>query len=417
MEQKKRSVALTGNIPRHWARYISTQNRWVEYKLEDPPLKSTETTLTESHAWPKKWPAGLDDVGGDFSTIKVSKYYNFTPQNFTSIRTGNFQYLGPAWPVDPRIYLDQPYLYNRVPFTSDSELRTLGSSAIARCIPTNPASDAATFIGELKKGLPQAIGKELFKTKLKDYRKVGSEYLNVEFGWKPLVTDLMSFADAAQNSDRILKQLERDSGRLVRRRYSFPDEITNEFLDEPAVTPWTPVNAGNTGGWQPAVLISGRRTRERMITTKTWFSGAFTYHLNMGTRLRDKMDRISAEARKLYGLQVTPELAWNLAPWSWLADWEGNIGDVLHNLSQFSQDGLVMPYGYIMQHKQVVDDWTLYGGVNTGSTEPPLRLQITYDSKIRRKATPFGFGFNMSTLTGRQSAILGALAISRGPGR
>jgi hypothetical protein len=76
-----------------------------------------------------------------------------------------------------------------------------------------------------------------------------------------------------------------------------------------------------------------------------------------------------------------------------------------------------MPYGYIMQEKRAVVEHTLYGGLQTPTVEAPLRILVTYVSKIRRRATPFGFGFDMKALTGRQSAILGALGISRMPGK
>jgi roadblock/LC7 domain-containing protein len=138
--------------------------------------------------------------------------------------------------------------------------------------------------------------------------------------------------------------------------------------------------------------------------------------VNLGNTLPDRIARNAAEARKLSGLELTPETVWNLAPWSWAVDWEGNIGDVLHNVSRFSQDGLVMRYGYIMQQKTAEIDYTLsFNGRLNRSPKTDLRLKVIAESKIRRRATPFGFGFDMTALTGRQSAILGALGISRGP--
>jgi hypothetical protein len=299
-----------------------------------------------------------------------------------------------------------------VPFSSEATLNAKGTTAISKVIPTNPTADAGTFIGELKAGLPKMVGRELFKTKFKDYRKVGDEYLNVEFGWKPLISDLQDFGKAAVDSDRIIKQLHRDSGRLVRRQYSFPDETSTEFNVWPSGQyPWIPSGTAlSTYLYRP-----GRLERTVTRTTKTWFSGAFTYHLNLGTRIQDKLDRQAAEARKLFGAELTPATVWNLAPWSWIVDWEGNIGDALHNVSRFAQDGLVMPYGYIMQEKRAVVDFVYHGGIETDRYERPLRLQAVYTSKIRRKATPFGFGFDLTALTGRQSAILGALGLSRGP--
>jgi hypothetical protein len=128
------------------------------------------------------------------------------------------------------------------------------------------------------------------------------------------------------------------------------------------------------------------------------------------------MARHAAEARKLYGVELTPATVWNLAPWSWAVDWEGNVGDVLHNVSRFAQDGLVMRYGYIMQSKIATTTYSLaYEGRFKSAPQQDLQLTIISQSKVRRRATPFGFGFDMTALSGRQSAILGALGISRGP--
>jgi hypothetical protein len=260
------------------------------------------------------------------------------------------------------------------------------------------------------------IGRDLLKSKFKDYRKVGGEYLNVEFGWKPLVSDLQKFGKAAIESDKILEQLHRDSGKNVRRKFTFPDEIVNTqsvsanrlaYLGAPGIS--DKVYNSVTGG--PLMIVT-------TVTTKTWFSGCFTYHLNLGNTLRDRMERSAAEARKLFGVELTPETVWNLAPWSWAVDWEGNVGDVLHNVSRFAQDGLVMRYGYIMQQKTAEVSYSLdYSGtIDDGSPRTSgLHMKVIAESKVRRRATPFGFGFDMTALNGRQSAILGALGISRGP--
>jgi hypothetical protein len=357
------------------------------------------------------------DRGGDFSNTKIVSFINYGGM-VDSITANSWRYTGEQFPADPQAYIDSILNYTIKP-ASDATLMALGTKAIAKCIPTNPVVDGATFLGELKAGLPKAIGKELFKTKFKDYRKIGDEYLNVEFGWKPLVSDLQSAVGAVMESDKILKQLHRDSGKNVRRRFEFPEEIVNYENRTSGQYAWIP-----PGGGLDSYLYDGSGTRivNTQVTTKTWFSGCFTYHLNLGTTLQDRIDRNAAEARKLYGLELTPATAWNLAPWSWLADWNGNIGDVLHNVSRFSQDGLVMRYGYIMQEITAKCDISLVGG---GHFKPAnssyaldakkrgLHMTIIGKSKVRRRATPFGFGLDMSALTGRQLAILGALGISR----
>jgi hypothetical protein len=400
----------------HWVNYNFPpgSDPYSGVKTEgDSFLRYIQETVSTKGGSPLR-PGSKTDNGGDFSTQKVLGFHASDSGVYSLPgRTVGKSYVGGEFAVNPNEALNEAF--KLVAPSNDIYLRAKGSTAIARCAPTNPVADAGTFIGELKSGLPKLVGRELFKTKFKDYRKVGGEYLNVEFGWKPLISDLQKFGKAAQDSEKILHQLHRDSGKNVRRRYTFPDE--NSYTTE-TLTRRQSVLTGGANDWVYWRKSSGGTNLvvERSVHTKTWFSGAFTYHLNLGNTLPDKIARHAAEARKLYGVELTPATVWNLAPWSWIVDWEGNIGDVLHNVSRFSQDGLVLRYGYIMQQKTAKVDYTLgSNGRVLGSPDTNLTLSIVAQSKIRRRATPFGFGFDMTALTGRQSAILGALGISRGP--
>jgi hypothetical protein len=129
-----------------------------------------------------------------------------------------------------------------------------------------------------------------------------------------------------------------------------------------------------------------------------WFSGAFTHYYSR-TPKEKAFFRSIQSARDVYGLDLSLEVVWNLLPYSWLADWQGNIGDVFHNLSRFSQDGLTMKYGYIMRTAYVKHIYT-YG---------PSTFTLISSVKQRRKASPFGFGVALNTLSDRQWAILAAL--------
>jgi len=128
------------------------------------------------------------------------------------------------------------------------------------------------------------------------------------------------------------------------------------------------------------------------------------------------VDRL-AVARKLLGADVDPEVLWDLAPWSWAVDWFSSVGDVIHNLSAYSSDGLVLRYGYIMEHSIVRDTYTYSGDLGLiprcNFTGRPADLVVTSEKKLRRRSSPFGFGLAMSELTTRQKAILAALGLSR----
>ena len=124
------------------------------------------------------------------------------------------------------------------------------------------------------------------------------------------------------------------------------------------------------------------------------------------------MIRAATRASVLLGIELTPEVLWNLTPWSWAADWFANMGDVLSNVSDFANDGLVMHYGYMMETSHVTHTYDLHGhGLN--GVESPLTLTFENIQKQRIKASPFGFGLTWESFTPRQLAILAALGISR----
>jgi hypothetical protein len=282
--------------------------------------------------------------------------------------------------------------------TSNSVLDAAGTTAIARCEPTNPAFSAATFIGEAREGAPSLVGVQTWRNKTALARSAGGEYLNVEFGWKPLVSDLQKFARAVDDSHLILSAYHEGSGKKIRTGYSFGT----------SGTPRTYTTAGNgiiTTLAQSYLSAPGSIVDN--VTTERWFEGAFRYYLPVPKTQLDRFSAWASDARHLYGLEITPEVVWNISPWTWAADWFANTGDVLHNISAFGRDGLVMQYGYIMEKqthvRQIICE--RYGRTCI-ITRTRRRLK-------RRPATPFGFGFNMSALTSRQTAILVALGLSR----
>jgi hypothetical protein len=288
----------------------------------------------------------------------------------------------------------------------------LGTTAIARTIPTNPIASASVFLGELaREGLP-IPGKQFLENP--GAHGLAGEYLNYEFGLKPVISDLKKFREAYLSANKRIDQLKRDSGRLVRRRYSFPEERTVETTHGLPATGSPTFNSGASGLYSS---ISGKLSRTRVTTTRFWFSGAYTYVYPDGDQALGRMKQREQELNVLFGSRVTPATLWNLAPWSWLVDWKSNAGEVVHNLSAFANDGLVLRWGYMMCHMTIKDTYLLDGIVLRDGSGGPLSQTFVTDVKKRVKATPYGFGLDPGAFTTRQWAILGALGISRAPGQ
>jgi len=299
-----------------------------------------------------------------------------------------------------------------------------GAIAISRSIPTNPVAGVSVALGELREGAPKFITQGTLKELVRDYRKLGDNYLNVEFGWKPFLSDLFKFTSAMKESNKSIQQLYRDSGtdKSVRRKYHFPTETSkspistrgsgqiNPFMcDGGQLDAWMVDNQGQPWGheWSHTTEI------------KTWFSGAFSYVMPPPpTNLLGRLRTIDAEANKLYGTRITPDTLWNLAPWSWAADWFGNTGDIMSNVSAFSNDSLVLKYGYVMRQMEDFNQCSNQCRINTpngGHLMMDAVEQFGSRTKVRLQATPWGFGIEIGSLNPKQIAISAALGISRSP--
>jgi len=114
------------------------------------------------------------------------------------------------------------------------------------------------------------------------------------------------------------------------------------------------------------------------------------------------------------GVKLTPEVLWNLAPWSWLADWFANIGDIIAINTALGSDNLVLRYGYFMRHTTRTLNAD-HSGVNFTKFHPgPVTFQAKLEEKQRVRSTPYGFGLNTDSFTTQQWAILAALGLTKG---
>lgn len=294
----------------------------------------------------------------------------------------------------------QPNLLESVAMPSE-QLKSLGATAIKRTSPNDPSVSLAQTLGELREGLPSLLGTNLRK----GVRGTGGEYLNFKFGVQPLASDIRAYQEAGAKADKILRQWRRDSGRQIRRRYSFPSETGIEVIEDKSS-----VNPHGTS-MHANLVQPGHRKIVRKYRRAVSFSGTFVYSApQYATNLANRM----AEFNRIYGLEVSPATFWELMPWSWFVDWHSNIGDVVDNLTMFSRDNLVLVYGYVMCHTTVTDVHVWRGNLRVGNSWVPHELKsiVKYDVKQRLAAQPFGVGFSGLDYTLSQLAILAALGIS-----
>ena len=293
-----------------------------------------------------------------------------------------------------------------------SYLDPLGATAIHIVDPTNPNAQFGIALGELlvDRYIPiPAI--QSWRRRTEVAKAAGSEYLNAVFGWLPLTRDMKNTAQSIKDGNKIMENYQAASGTLVHREFSF-DDIVSESSS--IINPSTRCQYSGTGGGSFAGLNSGGfpLTAKVSNTTKRWFSGSFTYTSGSNSDLQ-KCLGIGAQADKLFGISLTPDIVWELTPWSWAIDWFSNTGDVISNASSFGLAGLVMKYGYMMEETTSVITYSMPATGISGVTGAPPSCKWEITTKRRRPANPFGFGIGWEDLSPTQLAITAALGITR----
>lgn len=350
------------------------------------------------------------DTGHTFQTTQKYIEGLTQPHIFGSSSGGAISYEGPLVPRS--LSSGNAAWWDVGAFTSGR----YGPSAIAATAPVNPTSTFGTgFYDSIIGGWPHLIGEQLAK-QASILRKAGKEFLNLEFGWSPFVSDLRSSLGSALAVSNLLQQYQRDSGRVVRRYFRFPVEHT---VLEDKTSPTGGVlqpSAISGANWFSMLNVGAATTRDVVFQERQiWFKGAYSYFLDAGSDPISRVGQYVDQAQHLLGLEWTPELLWQVSPWSWLVDWHTQIGNSIKNASLFATDGLVIRWGYLMCHTILKHNITVNGLTFSGRPIASTAVTFVTEDKQRVKASPYGFGVDSSGFSNFQWSILAALGLTKAP--
>lgn len=349
----------------------------------------------------------------------------FSNAYHTSRIRRDLTYEGPFFPV-PRFRGPYPDV---ILSPTTAKINGDGRKLINSTIPTAPEVSLATMLGELKEKLPSLAGQTIARKGARP-SSAGGEYLNVEFGWKPLIGDIEQLAKNVADVSKIISQFRRDSGKPIRRRAHLDQTVERSIVAaEALVLPMPRMNATDVSGF---FFGTGPSTVYDVFdehVNDVWFSGAYSYHLSEAHDFLGKVGEYEQLANQLLGTRITPETIWELTPWSWLLDWFGDFGTFVSNVSLLSGDSTVLRYGYVM-HKTVSTRHRNVSGLLSNAYGQPIvdrfgqhattpssisaRWEVT--TKQRTRATPYGFGLNIAEFTPRKWAILAALGLTKSDG-
>lgn len=380
-------------------------------KLPNAPntiaAKGKQLTCSFRH---RKFPDGDYHSGGPFYTARNAPR---TPTRDVKVQTGVSKpkrVSGPA--VQP---LNFGNGYTLVPSVAesnnDAHLDKYGAEAISIVDPLNPNAQLGVALGEFivdkRISLPLV---QSWRRRTEVAKAAGSEFLAAQFGWLPLIDEIKNTLQSVKDGHAILENYRSQDGHEVHREFEF-EPIEEDTLLSKGEQRCHFCNE-NVAGFNAPKVVQTLRTVKK---TRRWFSGTFVHYPNkaydglLGKRLAQK----GGEIDKLFGLTLTPDVLWELAPWSWAIDWFSNAGNVLSNFTSFELHGLVMKYGFIMEEISGRETLFMPGTGISGIAGPPPNIWNDYSIKRRKEANPFGFGVSWEGLSPTQLAITAALGITR----
>ena len=422
---------MSTNVPRTKSQSVMaetspTYERLTGKLLSGPSVNTigqTISVLKISEGHPVNRKTGKRESGGPFYVTHSGPY--FRPGILPEVIGGNSLLnvkWGPVFGTFVKSTGIASHFNGATPDMDESSMNADGATAVSQCSPTNPTANLSTTLAEtFREGVPSLPGIQSWKRRTEVLRAAGSEYLNYQFGWNPLQNEVHNVVSAARHHRDIMQNYAHNEGRNVHRRFDFSPEI--EQWEEELSPAFASIGFGSTylapGATAPTRIARVKNTRKR------WFEGCFTYG---GPSNLDNFRRslgFGSEADAVFGLSLTPDVLWELTPWSWAVDWFTNAGDVIHNISSFAAAGLVMRYGYMMEETTSTSytefSDTLWNvGLNGRSSNVLSKFRggsssigQTVVRKMRVPANPFGFGIGWEGLSPTQLAITAALGITR----
>jgi hypothetical protein len=279
------------------------------------------------------------------------------------------------------------------------------ASAYNKMKPTKPEFQALNALYELRE-LPAMFKGDILDRGL---RSIGDYHLALQFGWRPLMNDIVNLVKTQFFLEKRIAQLLRDNGKPVRRRTQMMSSSDTQTLQE---------NTNDYGAFHRVFVTQmyasvPQLTIRKHVSDRVWASARFRYWLPADPGGIVYKKRLIAA---LYGFYASPKFVYDALPWSWMIDWFSNTGDIMANLSADVADRLAADYFYVMREQETRYVSTADGRFYSRSGGTVSASATTNDRLITRSrivGNPFGWALSEDDLSLTQLGIMGALGISR----
>lgn len=342
-------------------------------------------------------PRGSENVGSKlpWTQWKSDRIYQPTDSLNIMNHNGFFQWRGPL--AARGVTVSEPLV---IP-TGEA----WAASAYDRMKPTKPEFQGLNALYELR-DLPRMLELNI---KDRGLSSIGDYHLALEFGWRPLMNDIVNLVKTQVFLEKRVDQLLRDNGKPVRRRIQMLNDSDTQLLQD---------NLDDYSAFHRTFVSQTyysvpKLTIRKQVTDRVWASARFRYWLPADPGGVVYKKRLIAA---LYGFYAAPKFVYDALPWSWMVDWFSNTGDIISNMSADVADRLAADYFYVMREQETRYVSTATGTFRGFNHESVSASATTNDRLITRSrivGNPFGWALSEGDLSLTQLGIMGALGISR----
>lgn len=264
----------------------------------------------------------------------------------------------------------------------------VATEVVARTNPSRAHVDLVTAVAELKDFplLFKRAGDSLFE-------RMADLNLKYHFGWKPLVSDALKLFQFGDAVDKRIKEMERLKAKGLRRtirigtyreeqQFNYVLQSVDRFI-QVAMTKVTIEDVWGFVEWTPESDFPKTSTEMRALAR-----------------------------RAVLGLIIDPSTAWELIPFSWLADWCGNVGTFL----QASRNIIPASHGQVQVMRHTRTECTCGEVVRQDEPLTMSGVKVSHETK-RRSLSSASLSAQLPFLDGRQMSILGSIGLLSGGNR
>jgi len=265
---------------------------------------------------------------------------------------------------------------------------------MANTNPSRPYVDIPVFLGELRDipSLVYSFGRNMLTA-------IANGNIRYQFGIKPMISDLVKMTQFTKEADKRFHEFTALGKGGIRRK---------SVVWSGAVSSKADIFMISSPNWARLGCMRTIFTSRRVSAYCVWKPDTF---FRSWPKTNDELRKKAMDA--VTGATIDMSTAWELIPWSWLADWFGNVGDML------AANRNIIPayvsHSFIMEHLLTQVNYTIstpspWAGIQV--SQLPSRLIETKSRQPQSAA----YDARMPVLTGRQLSILGSLAALKGGG-